>query len=73
MTDEQPPRQRPGLLAVVKSVLASFFGVQSERNRQRDFEHGNPAQFLVIGLMATLVFVLVMWGVVSLILSAVKG
>lgn len=69
MTDEQTPPRKSGVIGVVKSVLASFFGVQSERNRQRDFQQGNPAQFLVIGLIATLVFVLVMWGVVSLILN----
>ena len=37
--DERP--RRMSLLQVAQSVLAAFFGVQSERNRQRDFEHGS--------------------------------
>lgn len=72
MTEQQPPA-RPGLMSVVKSVLASFFGVQSERNRQRDFQAGSPLQYIVVGLIATLVFILVMWAVVRLILGAAAG
>lgn len=69
MNDEQQPKN-PGLTGVIRSVLASFFGVQSERNRQRDFQAGNPVQYVVVGLIATVVFVVVMWLVVSLILNA---
>ena len=39
------------------SVLAAFFGVQSGRNRQRDFSRGRPAQYLVMGLVMTVVLV----------------
>ena len=59
------------LIDVIKSVLASFFGVQSEKNRARDFTHGKPAHFIIIGIVLTLVFVLVIWGVVKIVLSAV--
>lgn len=62
----------PALLDVVKSVLASFFGVQSEKNRERDFQHGRPVHYIVIGLAATALFVLLMWGIVSLILSSAR-
>jgi uncharacterized membrane protein YhdT len=59
----------PTLLQVVKSVLAAFFGVQSETNRERDFTQGNPAHFILAGLLLTLVFVLVLWGIVKLVLT----
>ncbi|MGH8503380.1 MAG: DUF2970 domain-containing protein [Gammaproteobacteria bacterium] len=59
---------RPGLLRVFKSVGASFLGVQSERNRAHDFAHGNPAHFILAGLIATVAFVLMLWGMVRLIL-----
>ena len=36
------PDQKPGLLSVIKSILAAGIGVQSDKNRQRDFEQGNP-------------------------------
>ncbi|MDH3715073.1 MAG: DUF2970 domain-containing protein [Gammaproteobacteria bacterium] len=59
------------LVDVVKSVAAAFFGVQSNRNRERDFKHGRPIHYIAIGAAATVVFVLVMWGVVKLFLTLV--
>lgn len=56
-------------LDVVKSVLASFIGVQSEANRQRDFTQGKPIHYIVAGLILTVVFVLLVWGLVKLVLS----
>lgn len=67
MTDTKPARV--GLLRVVLSVLAAMFGVQSERNRQRDFSQGRPAAYVIVGLLMTVVFVLVLWGVVKLVLA----
>ena len=43
------PDQKPGFLSVVKSILAAGIGVQSDKNRQRDFEQGNPLTFIVGG------------------------
>ena len=61
---------KPGWMDVFKSVAASFFGVQSEANRQRDFTHGRPMHYIVMGLLMTFAFVLIIWGVVALILHA---
>lgn len=41
----------------IKSVAASFFGVQSRANRERDFSRGKPQHFIIVGLLMTLVFV----------------
>lgn len=65
---EKPNEPPPSLWQVVQSVAAAFFGVQSERNRQRDFTRGKPSQFIIIGLLATALFVLVMILIVKLIL-----
>ena len=54
MAEEQKP---PTLWQTIASVGASFFGVQSSKNRERDFKHGKAAHFIVIGLIATAVFV----------------
>ena len=54
---------------VVRSVAAAFFGVQSNRNRERDFKHGKPVHYIAIGAAATVLFVLVLWGVVKLVLA----
>ncbi len=73
--DERSDEQMPGFWQVVWSVLAAFFGVQSERRYRRDTTRGDPLHFIVIGLMATVLFVLTLYGVVLLILhfSAVGG
>jgi len=62
---------KPTFFDVVKSVLASFFGVQSDKNRKRDFQHGNPAQFILVGLVLTLLFIVGMIFIVKLILASV--
>lgn len=51
------PQKSPSLWQVVASVAASFFGVQSSKNRERDFKHGKAAHFIVIGLVATVTFI----------------
>jgi len=63
--------RRVGLLEVLKSVLAAFFGVQSNRTRERDFTHGKPVHYILVGLLATVVLVLAVWGLVSLFLKLV--
>lgn len=57
------------LFRVVLSVIAAMFGVQSNKNRERDFTKGRPAVYIVVGLIMTLVFILVLWTVVSLVMS----
>ena len=41
---------------VLSSTLAAFFGVQSESNRQRDFSDGKLSQFILIGGLVGVVF-----------------
>ena len=53
---------------LMKSVLAAFFGVQSDANRERDFKHGKISHFIAIGLLFGLLFVLTIVGVVQLVL-----
>ena len=59
----------PTLWQVTKSVLAAGFGVQSNENRERDFKHGKASQFIVIGLIFTILFILGVWGLVRLVLN----
>ena len=58
----------PTFWKVLHSVMAAAFGVQSAKNRSRDFSHGKPSQFLVMGLLFTVVFALTLFGIVKLIL-----
>jgi hypothetical protein len=66
LSQPEPPRQT--LWQTIASVGAAFFGVQSSKNRERDFKHGKAAHFIVVGLVATGVFVLVVWLAVRLAL-----
>ena len=59
----------PTLWQVTKSVLAAGFGVQSNENRERDFKHGKASHFIIIGLVFTLVFILGVWGLVTLVMN----
>ena len=68
--DTAPEEQRggTGLGRVVRSVMSAFMGVQSNRNRERDFTHGKLSHFVVAGLVGTTLFVLLVVGVVFLVL-----
>lgn len=63
----EPGNQRPGFWRVVFSVLAAFFGVQSNKNRERDFTAGRPSAYIFIGLSMALALVLIIFGLVRLI------
>jgi hypothetical protein len=54
---------------VIGSVFASFFGVQSSEKRQRDFSQGRARDFIVAGILITVLFVLLVWGIVKLVTS----
>lgn len=58
----------PGLLQAIGSAVAAAFGVQSARNRQRDFKHGKARNFIIAGVLFTAVFILALVLIVKLIL-----
>ena len=63
----EPDGKPPTFWQMVHSVLAAALGVQSHKNRQRDFTHGKPVHFLLLGLLFTLMFVLILFGIVQLV------
>ena len=73
--EKQAPEKKPSLnpLQVIASVFAAGLGVQSSKNRERDFSKGKPGQFIAIGIIFTALFVLIMIGIVNLVLSFVGG
>ncbi len=60
----------PGLLAVIGSVLSAAFGVQKGARHERDFTRGRPGQYILVGLIFAVLFVLIVIGVVKVVLSA---
>ncbi|WP_347136793.1 DUF2970 domain-containing protein [Parahaliea mediterranea] len=63
-------RGRMGPLQVVGSVFAAGFGVQSSRNRERDFKQGRFGIFVAAGLVFTLLFIGTVYTVVQLVLNS---
>ena len=64
---EQP--ERLNLLQVISSVFAAGLGVQSSKNRQRDFKQGRFGVFIAAGIIFTLLFIGVVFTVVQLVLK----
>ena len=60
-------QQRPSTLQVVKSVLAAAVGVQSEKNRQRDFQSSTIWPFIIGGIIFTVLFVVGLIALVNLV------
>jgi cytochrome b subunit of formate dehydrogenase len=69
-TAKEAPPQRLTAWQIVSSTIAAAFGVQSSRNRSRDFQAGKPSHFIVAGLVFTVLFVVGMIMLVRLVLSA---
>lgn len=67
MNDEN--NKQPSLWQVAQSVGAALFGVQSSKNYKRDFSHGKPSQYIVLGLIAVSIFIGTIIGVVMLVMS----
>ncbi len=70
MAGQSGEHNKVGLLQVTKSVFAAFFGVQSSKNRERDFVQGKPIHYAIIGLAATFIFVFSVWLIVKAVMSA---
>jgi len=68
MNDESQKKE-PSLWDVAKSVQAAFLGVQSRSNYERDFQHGKPSQYIIIGLIGVAIFIAVIISIVMLVLK----
>ncbi|MFT5012808.1 MAG: hypothetical protein ACJAX5_001686 [Patiriisocius sp.] len=65
--DEPSAGNKPSFLQVMMSVLAAAIGVQSAKNRERDFSQSSPMPYIVGGLIFTVLFVCSIIGVVMLV------
>lgn len=57
-------------LQVVGSVLAAGLGVQSSKNRERDFKQGRPVVFIAAGIVFTLLFIGTVVFVVQMVVTS---
>jgi len=69
--DSQPDQEKQlNPFQVVSSVLAAGLGVQSSKNRERDFKQGRIGVFVAAGILFTLLFIGTVFTVVQLVLKA---
>ena len=52
---------------IIQSTLAAAIGVQSKKNRERDFEEGNTGAFIIAGVTFTALFIATVMAVVTLV------
>ncbi len=62
-------KEKLNLFQLVGSVLAAGFGVQSSKNRERDFKNGRFGVFIAAGLVFTALFLATIYVVVSVVLA----
>ncbi len=67
--DQNKPNPKPNFFQIVLSVIAAAFGVQSSKNRERDFKGGNIYVYIAAGVIFTAVFVVAVILIVRLVLA----
>ncbi|MCF7964135.1 DUF2970 domain-containing protein [Methylobacter sp. Wu8] len=61
---------KPTITQIIKSVLAAAIGVQSDENRQKDFEQGSLSTYIIAGVIFTVLFIC---GLVFLVSTVLGG
>ena len=71
MTEKQqnPDPGSPNFWQIVGSILAAAFGVQSSKNRERDFNQGKTRHYIIGGIVFTALFILTLVMIVRAVLS----
>ncbi len=66
--DKEESSPNVSILQMIGSILASFYGVQSSKNRKRDFQSGKAGTFIAVGVFMTAVWYFAIYLVVTLVL-----
>ena len=59
----------PSIWQVIVSVSAALFGVQNDKNRQRDFQQGKAIHYIIAGIIGVILLIVILLTIVKLILS----
>ena len=72
-SDSEPTKKRSlNPLQIISSVFAAGLGVQSSKNRERDFKEGKASTFIVAGLGFTVLFLLTVVTIVNVVLDSAR-
>ncbi|AJD48365.1 hypothetical protein S7S_09765 [Isoalcanivorax pacificus W11-5] len=67
---DNPEPGKPNLFQVIWSVIAALFGVQSGKNRERDFKQGKAGDYILVYVVLVVAMVLGMVVTVNMVLDA---
>lgn len=67
-TDKSDNKKKVSLLSIMSSVVAASFGVQTKKNRERDFEQGEFHHFVIGGIVFAVLFILLLVGIVKVVI-----
>ena len=62
-------QRKPNAWQLIKSVMGAMVGIQSEKQRHEDFSTSSPLPFILVGVLFTLLFVVILWTIVSWVLA----
>jgi len=68
-----PEDNKVSFFSVIGSVLAAIFGIQSDKNRERDFQQNSATSYIVVGIIMVIGLVITMIIVVNSIISSATG
>lgn len=68
-TESESKQQSLNPMQVISSVFAAGLGVQSSKNRERDFNQGNFKVFVISGIIFTLLFIGTVFTIVKMVLA----
>ena len=68
--EDKPDEGKTSLLEVIQGVLAGLFGVQSARNRERDFRRGDARDYIAVYVILVIALVVGMVVAVNLVLAS---
>lgn len=69
----QPPQKSTnasglGSKSVISSVFAGLLGVQSDKNREKDFKQGRASDYIIFGVIGVVLLVVTMGVIVSTVM-----
>ena len=64
--------KKPTLIQTISSILAALFGVQSAKNRERDFTKGDAGNYIGVYVVLVLALVIGMVVTVNMVLDALS-
>lgn len=68
VADKEKNKKKVSFLSTMSSVAAASFGVQTNKNRERDFDQGQFHHFVIGGIIFAVLFILLIIGIVKVVM-----